>query len=122
MLPVQASREVDVITPGGAECAFYYEDFRRGANLQECRAATDPRSADWQPSDCSRCLVPEILAANGSPYLEMRLNIHSGMLGFGRRIDVEAWCSQHGPIGGDPRTGCPTCNAEADELLRRALD
>ena len=111
-----------MITPGGAECALYYEDFRRGANVQECRAARDPRSADWQPSDCARCPVPGILAANGSPHLELRLDVRPGMLGFGRRVEVEALCSLHGPIGGDPHAGCPVCNAEADELLKRAFD
>ncbi|MDZ4167631.1 MAG: hypothetical protein U1E08_08055 [Coriobacteriia bacterium] len=111
-----------MMTPGGAECAMYYEDFRRGASVQECRAGTDPRSADWQPTDCARCPVPEILAANGSPYLDVRITVRPGMLGFGRRVDVEVWCSLHGPIGGDPRTGCVMCNAEADDLLQRAFD
>lgn len=111
-----------MITPAGSECAFYYQDFARGANRQECRAQYHPKSAAWQPSDCARCPVPEILAANGSPYLELRLSIHAGMLGVGRRIEVDVWCSAHGPITTDPLVGCVECNADADELLRRALE
>jgi len=109
-------------TPAGAECVHYYEDLARGAQVQECRIARHPRSAAWQPSDCGRCPVPDVLAANGSPLLELRMSIRPGMLGFGRRLEIEAWCAQHGPVVGDPRTGCPACNADADELLRRALD
>ena len=110
-----------MITPAGTECALYYEDFQRGSSRQECRAQLDPRSAPWQPTDCARCPVSGILAANGSPTLELRISIRPGMLGFGRRIEVDAWCSEHGPIPGDPHVGCPACNAEADELLKDAL-
>lgn len=111
-----------MITPAGAECAFYYEDFARGAHRRECRAVRGPRSAMWQPEDCARCAVPGILAANGSPHLELRITISAGVLGIGRRVHVDAWCALHGLIESDPRAGCPACNAEADELLRAALD
>lgn len=110
-----------MITPAGAECAHYYEDFQRGASRQECRIPKHPRSAAWQPSDCARCEVPGILAANGSPHLELRLMIRAGMLGIGRRVEVEAWCALHGPIDQDPHIGCPQCNQEADALLKDAL-
>jgi hypothetical protein len=111
-----------VITPAQSECPYYYEDFARGASRQECRIQKDPRTAPWQPSDCARCAVPGIIAANGSPHLELRINIRTGVLGVGGRVLVEAWCGLHGPIAGDPHVGCPVCNAEADELLRSALD
>ena len=111
-----------MITPAGIECANYYEDFQRGSSRQECRARRHPRSIAWQPADCTRCPVPGILAANGNPRLELTINVRSGMLGFGRRVDVEAWCAAHGPIIEDPHVGCPDCNAEADELLKEALD
>lgn len=107
-------------TPAGAPCAFYYEDFRRGADIQECRADKSPHSAEWQPGDCARCAVPGILVANGSPFLRLRIDIRPGVLRIGRRVDVEARCHRHGPIA-DPHVGCGVCNAEADEILREAL-
>jgi len=107
-------------TPAGAPCAYYYEDFRRGADIQECRADTSPHSAEWQPGDCARCPVPGILAANGSPFLRLRIDIRPGFLRMGRHVDVEARCHRHGPIA-DPHVGCRVCNTEADELLREAL-
>ncbi len=110
-----------MITPAGSECGFYYEDFQRGANRQECRAAKAPRSAPWRPDVCKGCPVPSILAANGSRSLELRILIGRKKLRFGPGVTVEAWCALHGPIVGDPHVGCAECNAEADELLRRAL-
>ncbi len=111
-----------MITPAGNECHYYYEDFARGASRQECRAAKTPRSAEWRPVDCADCPVPSILAANGSTTLELRIHIRRKKLRLGPRVTVEAWCALHGPIDGDPRIGCTECNAEADELLRRALE
>lgn len=111
-----------MITPAGSECVFYYEDFQRGAARQECRAAKMPHSAGWRPTDCNDCPVPSILTANGSGSLELRILISRKRLRFGPRVTVEAWCTLHGPIGGDPHVGCAECNAEADELLRRALE
>ena len=111
-----------MITPAGDECTYYYEDFARDASRQECRAAKAPRSAEWQPGDCKGCPVPAILAANGSPYLEIRIAIGGRKLRGGRRVTAEAWCSLHGPIAGDPRVGCPECNSEANDLLRRAFE
>lgn len=108
-------------TPAGTECVYYYEDFGRGATRQECRILKHPRSLRWLPADCARCQVPAILAANASPCLELRIHIERGALGLGRRVRVEAWCGQHGPVIADPFTGCPECNAEADRLLRDAF-
>ncbi len=110
-----------MITPAGLECHYYYEDFARGASRQECRAAKVPRSAVWRPTDCADCPVPSILAANGSTTLELRILISRKKLRLGPCVTVEAWCSLHGPIDGDPRVGCTECNADSDDLLRRAL-
>lgn len=107
-------------TPAGAECTFYYEDFARGLERQECRAPKAPGSAKWRPADCAGCPVPPILGANGSPYLELLLNVRPGLLGIGRRVAVTARCSLHGTVS-DPIAGCVACNAEANVLLRDAL-
>lgn len=108
-------------TPAGTECAYYYEDFNRGSERQVCRIPKHPGSLRWVPTDCMRCAVPAILAANSSPHLDLRIRIRRGPLGVGRRVEVEAWCALHGPCVGDPYAGCPECNAEADELLRDAF-
>ncbi len=111
-----------MITPAGAECVYYYEDFARGARRQLCRVPKDSRSDSWGASDCLRCPVPGILAANASRRLDIRVRFRRGRFGVGRRAEAEVWCTEHGPVISDPHVGCPECNAEADRLLREALE
>ena len=100
-------------TPAGKECPQYYEDFHRGREIQECRLAErNSASAAWHPSDCSRCPVPDIVRANSSEYMRLRLTIKPGFLGFGRHNEVEAYCERHNIRIEDPMVGCPQCNAE----------
>jgi hypothetical protein len=104
-------------TPAGKECRFYYEDFHRGRNLQECRLIREnPESLPWRPSYCARCSVPEILNANASPNLELKLTVKPVMLGLGRRVEVTATCLKHRTTIEDPFVGCPQCNAERPGL------
>ena len=108
-------------TPSGAECALYYEDFARHRSVQECRAILESRSAAWKPADCAACPVPAILAANGSPDCVVSIRIRSRWFGR-RRVTAAVSCALHGGPLADPMAGCPACNAEADELLRRAFE
>jgi len=99
-------------TPAGKECPLYYADFHRGRNVQECRLAErNPESASWHPNDCMRCPVPDILRANASENMRLKLTIKPGILGIGRHNRVEAFCEIHEIPIEDPMVGCPKCNA-----------
>ncbi|MBA3874051.1 MAG: hypothetical protein ABI970_00795 [Chloroflexota bacterium] len=104
-------------TPAGKECPHYHEDFHRGRNIQECRLANqNPESIRWKPTDCKMCQVPEILNANASQYLELKLTIKPKLLGLGRQIEIKASCVKHRIDIEDPYVGCPKCNAERPGL------
>jgi len=103
-------------TPDGRECHFYYEDFHRGRNVQECRIPKVEGSAPWQPPLCAKCPVPAILQANSSTYLQLKLHIKPGFLGFGRKMIAVASCTKHQIPIENPYTGCPQCNAERPGL------
>lgn len=104
-------------TPAGKECRYYYEDFHRGRELQECRLINqNPESLPWRPFLCARCSVPDILNANASPNLELELTVKPVLLGLGRRLEVKAACSRHNRAIEDPHVGCPECNAERPGL------
>lgn len=111
-------------TPAGTECRYYYEDFHRGRNIQECRIPKHPESSLWRPTDCAKCPVPQILQANASPNLELMLNIKQTWLGFGRKLEVTASCVLHEIPIEDPFTGCPRCNEERPglQLFQDALN
>ncbi len=112
-------------TPAGKECPHYYEDFNRGRSVQECRLVKEnPESMPWRPSDCAKCTVPDIVRANASPDMKLTLTIRGVLLGFVRRLDVDAWCLKHDIPIKNPYVGCPLDVDENDalRLFRTALD
>lgn len=112
-------------TPAGKECRFYYEDFHRGRNIQECRLVRgEVESMHWRPRDCTGCPVPDILNANASPNLELRLLIKPRLLGLGRQHQISARCIKHRIPIDDPFLGCPQCAEERPSLdiFRQALE
>jgi len=102
-------------TPAGSECRFYYQDFHRGRQTQECRLIqAGPRSLPWTPDLCAKCAVPEILRANGSP--DLRLEAVVGKrFGLLRTVRVSAYCLRHLVAVVEPYRGCPACAAEATD-------
>jgi hypothetical protein len=99
-------------TPAGTQCHYYYEDFHRGREQQECRLIrANRRSLPWEPGLCSKCPVPEILRANGSPDMRLELTVKK-KLGLFISMDVEAHCVRHGRRIENPILGCAECAAE----------
>lgn len=111
-------------TPAGHECKFYYEDFNRGRDLQQCRIDRTPDSRQWIPSECAKCPVPHILMANSSPHMHLTLESKARILGFGHQMKVYAHCEKHDIRIADPYVGCPECNRERPglELFAAALE
>ncbi|GAB1422096.1 hypothetical protein MASR2M15_23070 [Anaerolineales bacterium] len=110
-------------TPSGRECKFYYEDFNRGRNKQECRLVKgNPDSKAWRVSDCAACPIPNILSANASPDMGLKLSIKSGFMGLGRKYEVQAICLKHGEVIEDPYVGCTQEHQQGLDLFRQALD
>lgn len=104
-------------TPAGKDCKHYYQDFHRGKHVQECRLAQEnPASLQWKPSDCSRCMVPDILNANASQYLSLKLTIKPKLLGLGRQLEISASCLKHQIAIEDAHVGCTKCNGERPGL------
>jgi hypothetical protein len=111
-------------TPAGKECPHYYADYYRGREIEECRLAkANPESERWNSSDCGRCPVPEILAANSSRDMELKLKIVKGLLGLTRRVEVTAYCLKHRLPIENPYVGCPKCTDERPgmDIFRKAL-
>jgi hypothetical protein len=102
-----------MITPAGSECRYYYEDYYRGRERQECRLlAQNPASESWQPKLCSSCPVPGILRANSCPNLVLEGTVEKRFLGLGRRVKVSAICSKYLVAVEQPHIGCGHCHEE----------
>ena len=107
-------------TPNGKECKFYYADYFRGKNTQECRLINaNPASAPWKPALCQSCPVPDILMANGSPNLILRARVGRSMLGLLHKVEVTAYCREHEVDIPDPKKGCEQCRSRSEAIARR---
>jgi hypothetical protein len=106
-------------TPAGKECKFYYADYFRGSETQECRLIQqNPASAAWKPALCQTCPVPDILLANACPNLMLHARVGKGMLGLTQKIEVEAACRKFHVGVAKPKIGCGHCH----EFLDRPED
>lgn len=102
-----------MITPAGVECRYYYADYYRGRERQECRLIDqNPSSEPWRPELCKTCPVPGILRANACSHLVMEGRVEKGFLGLTRRVKVSAVCAKHVLEGFDPHVGCGHCHEE----------
>lgn len=90
----------------------------RGADIRRCRVRRAEGSAPWRSRQCARCPVPDVEAANGSPCLDLTLLVRARPLGLPERFELEAWCTQHGPIE-DPYVGCVECTGEIEPDTER---
>lgn len=109
-------------TPAGKECRHYYEDYNRGRDVQECRLIKqNPDSMHWRPGDCANCPVPDILNANASPHLELKVTVTTRFMGFGRKVQVEAFCRDEPISLSEAYTGCAEDKPGLD-LFRQALE
>jgi hypothetical protein len=111
-------------TPAGKECRHYYQDFHRGRKLQECRLVKEnPESMRWRPADCSNCPVPDILNANASPLLRLKITIKARLLGLGRQVEVEAFCADEPISIAAAYTDCHDLeDTRGLDLFRQALE
>ena len=102
-----------MITPAGVECRYYYQDYYRGREHQECRLiAQNPQSEPWQPKLCRGCPVPGILRANACTNLVLEGRVEKGFLGFSRKVAASAVCSKYLVKVSEPRVGCGHCHEE----------
>ena len=82
--------------PAGVECRFYYADYHRGRQHQECRLIARHRSSErWQPELCRTCPVPDILRANACPHMILEARVVKRWLGLRRAVRVWAYCVEH---------------------------
>lgn len=102
-----------MITPAGQACRYYYADYFRGRERQECRLlAQSPASEPWRPALCKNCPVPGILRANACPNLVLEGRVKKGLLGLTRRVEVSAVCSKHLVAVPEPHVGCGHCHED----------
>ena len=98
-------------TPAGKECPWFYGDYYRGRNLEECRLLK-AASERWSRDLCSTCPVPAIALANACKHLKLRPKVIRTISSlFQRRVHVSAFCEKVKRNVSEPQIGCGECHA-----------
>jgi len=98
-------------TPKPVNCRYYYADFFRGRDHEECRLLKrNPDSRPWRRSLCDSCPVPDILISTNCK--EIALGATGGEKGgIMERGGGYAICAKHYVELDNPRY-CPECAKE----------
>lgn len=98
-------------TPAGFDCRFFYGNYFRGRNVEECRligSAAPPNH--WTSKLCNTCPVPGILRANACPNLVLEGQVERRFFGLSKNVKVTAFCTKTaGPVK-EPAIGCGQCH------------
>lgn len=98
-------------TPAGKECPFFYGDYYRGKNSEECRLiGHKPAPQNWTPDLCSTCPIPGIKLANACENLQFRAQIGRKFFFSKRRVLISAFCSKTNTQVAAPEIGCGECH------------
>lgn len=98
-------------TPAGSECKYFYANYFRGRNHEECRLIGNKQPPDnWEPKICSNCPVPGILVANACPNMVLKGKIKRTIFGIKKFIEISAYCTKTNQVVAEPEIGCGECH------------
>ena len=98
-------------TPAGKECRYFYGDYFRGRQREECRllGAADP-ALPWSADLCQTCPVPKIQMANACPHLVLDPRLERPFPFIKRHVAVRVRCERTQRAKFDPHIGCGECH------------
>lgn len=102
-------------TPAGQECRYFYGDYHRGKNHEECRLL---HPQEWEASLCATCPVPGILRANTCEYMKIQANVYRPFFILKPRVRVSAYCEKTNQNVKEPHIGCGECHTLPDVFKR----
>jgi hypothetical protein len=97
-------------TPGGIDCKFFYGDYYRGREHEECRLLEASQAFKWNSKLCQTCRIPAILRANACNQLVLKTEVASLPFGIRKRVRVSATCLQTRALVSVPEVGCGHCH------------
>src|SRR5688500_7332064 len=97
-------------TPAGKECPYFYGDYYRGRNVEECRLLK-AQGETWTPELCNTCPVPSIALANSCQHMKLKAKVARPISAiFQRRVQVSAYCEKMERDVSEPQIGCGECH------------
>jgi hypothetical protein len=98
-------------TPAGIECRYFFGDYHRGKNREECRLliSTSP-PLPWHPKLCFNCPVPGILRANSCEHMQLKPALKRPFPFLSQQVQVQAYCRKTHQDVKEPQIGCGECH------------
>jgi hypothetical protein len=110
-------------TPAGNECPFFYGDYYRGRQREECRLLQSAQPPlPWKPALCETCPVPRIMAANACEYMILAPRLARPFPFLRQVVQVRASCLKSKEQGFDPHVGCGQCHRLPDIFVKSGND
>lgn len=98
-------------TPAGTECRYFYGNYFRGQNHEECRLiGNQPPPGNWDRNLCRTCPVPSILRANACEFMTLHGRVKRTLGIFRKRVEVQAFCTKNQVKVAEPQIGCGSCH------------
>jgi hypothetical protein len=106
-------------TPAGKECRYFYGDYHRGRELEECRLLQDASPPlPWRPSLCENCPVPGIQMANACQEMVLVPKLGRPFPLLKQQVQIRTYCNKTGRAGFDPHIGCGECHSLPPEFRK----
>ncbi len=97
-------------TPAGSECKYFYGDYFRGRNVEECRLLK-AAGQQWSADLCNSCPAPGIQRANACENLTLQASVNRPLDAlFQRRVQIKAYCQKTEKSVSEPHIGCGDCH------------
>jgi len=103
-------------TPFGKNCRFFYGDYHRGRNQEECRLLSSS-GFNWSLYLCEKCLVPDILLANGCEHMQLNPELKKAAFFLRPQVQISAYCEKSKSGVDKPRVGCGQCHPSLDAFV-----
>ena len=98
-------------TRAGFECRYFYGNYYRGKNFEECRLIGNvPAPGNWNPDLCKTCPVPSILRANACEHMILHAQVKRFLGVFKKQVNVSAYCTKSKQEVSEPQVGCGQCH------------
>jgi hypothetical protein len=105
-------------TPAGKECQYFYGDYYRGRNHEECRLLADQTPPlPWKPELCRDCPVPDIQLANACTDMILEPRLIRPFPFIRRQVAVDTRCLKTQRHGFPPHIGCGQCHPLPDVFI-----
>jgi hypothetical protein len=102
-------------TPQGIECPYFFGDYFRGRNLEECRLVFEgPTKIDWSSKLCRSCPIPALNRANACQNMVLTAWVEKSLFGIFRHVKYSAFCTKSNSAVKEPEIGCGMCHPVED--------